>query len=83
MKEMIRAQELARQAQQESTQAELEDFKAEDVIQEDGFSGDFEFDPPKNDPFSQGFSNFSEDDFNFGRIEGANGDAKTFDDEDR
>ena len=24
---------------------------------------DFEFDPPKNDPFSFGFSNFTEDDF--------------------
>jgi hypothetical protein len=24
---------------------------------------DFEFDPPKNDPFSSGFSNFTENDF--------------------
>jgi hypothetical protein len=83
MKEMIRLQELAKHAQQESSQPDLDDFKEEDVIHGDGFSGDFEFDPPKNDPFSQGFSNFSEDDFNFGRIEGAGGDAKTFDDEDR
>ena len=48
----------------------------------EGFTDDFEFDPPKNDAFSQGFSNFTEDDFNFGRIEGTS-DAKAFDDDDR
>ena len=34
------------------------------------FGEDLDFDPPKNDPFSQGFSNFGDSDFDIARIEG-------------
>lgn len=43
---MIRAQELAKNAYQESSQPDMDDFKKEDVIHGNDFSGDFEFDPP-------------------------------------
>ena len=64
---MAKERELQRPEPPKTTIQESFDDFFQDFKPKDNFTGgDFEFDPPKDDPFSQGFSNLREEDFDFG-----------------